>query len=74
MPKIQDARILIICTDGVEQLDLTTPRDELSDGAGALASWSSAAESASSFAPGATMSVTSIYYRSLILKSLDDHH
>ena len=29
MPKIQDARILIICTDGVEQLELTTPRDEL---------------------------------------------
>jgi protease I len=27
--KIQDARILIICTDGVEQLELTTPRDEL---------------------------------------------
>jgi protease I len=29
MPKIQDARILMICTDGVEQLELTTPRDEL---------------------------------------------
>ena len=29
MPKIQDAQILIICTDGVEQLELTTPRDEL---------------------------------------------
>ena len=29
MPKIQDARILMICTDGVEQVELTTPRDEL---------------------------------------------
>jgi protease I len=29
MPKIQDARILMICTDGVEQLELTVPRDEL---------------------------------------------
>ena len=29
MPKIQDAQILMICTDGVEQVELTTPRDEL---------------------------------------------
>lgn len=29
MPKLQDARILMICTDGVEQVELTTPRDEL---------------------------------------------
>src|SRR5271166_46949 len=29
MPNIQDARILTICTDGVEQVELTTPRDEL---------------------------------------------
>ena len=29
MPTISDARILIIATDGVEQLELTTPRDEL---------------------------------------------
>ncbi len=29
MPKIQDARILMICTDGIEQLKLTTPRDQL---------------------------------------------
>ncbi len=29
MPNIQDARILTICTDGVEQVELTTPRDDL---------------------------------------------
>ena len=29
MANIKDARILIICTDGVEQVELTTPRDEL---------------------------------------------
>jgi protease I len=29
MPNITDARILIICTDGVEELELTVPRDEL---------------------------------------------
>ena len=29
MPNIRDARILVICTDGVEQVELTTPRDEL---------------------------------------------
>lgn len=29
MPNIRDARILIIATDGFEQLELTVPRDEL---------------------------------------------
>ena len=29
MPSIRDARILIIATDGFEQLELTVPRDEL---------------------------------------------
>ncbi len=29
MPNISDARILIIATDGFEQLELTVPRDEL---------------------------------------------
>jgi protease I len=29
MPMIQDAQILMICSDGVEQVELTTPRDEL---------------------------------------------
>jgi protease I len=29
MPDITDARVLIIATDGVEQAELTTPRDEL---------------------------------------------
>jgi protease I len=29
MPKIKDARILIISANGVEQVELTTPRDEL---------------------------------------------
>ncbi|HLJ72095.1 MAG TPA: type 1 glutamine amidotransferase domain-containing protein [Roseiarcus sp.] len=29
MPSIRDARILILATDGFEQLELTTPRDEL---------------------------------------------
>ena len=29
MPNISDARVLIIATDGVEQVELTTPRDEL---------------------------------------------
>jgi protease I len=29
MPNIQDARILIMATHGVEQAELTTPRDEL---------------------------------------------
>src|SRR5271165_3979716 len=29
MPNIRDARILILATDGFEQLELTVPRDEL---------------------------------------------
>ncbi|MBV9290736.1 MAG: type 1 glutamine amidotransferase [Hyphomicrobiales bacterium] len=29
MPNIRDGRILIVCADGVEQVELTTPRDEL---------------------------------------------
>ena len=29
MPKISDARILMLATDGFEQLELTVPRDEL---------------------------------------------
>ena len=29
MPNINDARVLIIATDGVEQAELITPRDEL---------------------------------------------
>lgn len=29
MPKMQNARILVICTEGVEQIELTAPRDEL---------------------------------------------
>jgi len=29
MPKIRDARFLILATDGFEQLELTVPRDEL---------------------------------------------
>ncbi|RBP09134.1 protease I [Roseiarcus fermentans] len=29
MPNISEARVLIIATDGVEQAELTTPRDEL---------------------------------------------